>query len=184
MKVLIIFGTVEGQTRKIGKFAADRLRKLGHEVSLVDAAEKFADVSLEGVDTVILAASVHERRHPKPFEVLLAAQSAELNALDTLLLSISLSAAFPEGLEEAMDYLVEMKMRTGIEPTAEALVAGAVKTGSYDYFASQVLRHVVLRGRDYDPSQGEHEFTDWDALAVTIDDFVGLERSDVRDKDQ
>ena len=65
-----------------------------------------------------------------------------------------------------------MKMRTGFTPDAELLVAGAVRSNNYDYFTTQVIRHVVLRDRDYDPSLGEHEFTDWPALTSKISDFV------------
>jgi menaquinone-dependent protoporphyrinogen oxidase len=172
MTVLIIFATVEGQTRKIAQFADEEVRKAGHDVVLVDASDKRAAVSFDGIDKVILAAPVHERRHPATFEAFLAANRHMLEHCDTLVISVSLSAAFPEGLEEAADYVTEMKMRTGFSPDAEALVAGAVKSSSYDYFAAQVMRHVVLRGRDYDPSQGDREFTDWNALAATLSKFL------------
>jgi len=168
MAVLIIFATIEGHTGKVARFAEDEVRKAGQEAVLVDAADQTATVSFEGIDKVILAAPVHERRHPKEFEMLLAAERRELEARKTLLISVSLSAAFPEGLEEAGEYVVEMKMRTGFTPDAEALVAGAVSSSRYDYFASQVVRHIVLRGRDYDPAAGEREFTDWDALRTEI----------------
>ena len=39
-------------------------------------------------------------------------------------------------------------MRTGFDPTQETLVAGAVRLGSYDYFQSQIVRHVALKGHD------------------------------------
>ncbi|SDY57801.1 flavodoxin domain-containing protein [Citreimonas salinaria] len=175
MAILIAFGTVEGQTGKIARFAEGKVREAGLEAVLFDTANKTAPVSFDGVDKVILAAPVHERRHPVPFEIFIAAHREALAARRTLLLSVSLSAAFPEGLAEADDYLIEMKMRTQFTPDAEALVAGAVQTRKYDYFATQVVRHVVLRDRGYDPSKGEHEFTDWDALAATLDDFLALE---------
>ena len=177
MTVLILFESVEGQTRKIARFAEKEIRKAGQDVVLVDAADRTAPVSFEGVDKVILAASVHERRHPKAFEVFLAASRNELEALRTLLISVSLSAAFPDGLEDAQDYLTELKMRTRFTPDFEALVAGAVRTSRYDYFATQVVRHVVLRGRDYDPGDGEHEFTDWNALAKTLSAFLATDAS-------
>ncbi|WP_299847344.1 flavodoxin domain-containing protein [uncultured Roseovarius sp.] len=174
MKVLIIFATIEGQTGKIVRFLADEIRAAGHEVELVDAADKTVPVSFDGVDKVILAASVHERRHPKPFEVFLAAQQEQLEALETLLISVSLMAAFPDTLDEAQEFVTEMKMRTGFTPGSEALVAGAVRTGSYDYFASQVLRHVVLKGHEYDLGQGDHEFTEWEGLKGTLSEFMGV----------
>ena len=122
---------------------------------------------------MILAGSVHERRHPRPFEVFLAAKRAEIEACDSLLISVSLSAAFPEGMEEAADYVTEMKSRTGVTPGAELLVAGAVQPSSYDYFATQVVKYVVLRDHQQVRPDEPHEFTDWEALAQGLDAFVG-----------
>lgn len=173
MTVLIVYATEEGQTARIARFVEAELRKASYAARVVDAMDEEMEINLDGIDTVILAAPVHERRHPKPFERVLATHRDALGCRRTLLLSVSLSAAFPEGLEEADDYLIEMKMRTRFTPDAEALVAGAVRISEYDYFASQVVRHVVLRDRDYDPTKGEHEFTDWDALRKTLSVFLG-----------
>lgn len=172
MNVLIIFATVEGQSAKVARFLAEQARNAGHEVALFDAADPAAPPSLSEFEKVILAAPVHQRRHPQEFETLLAARRDELAATETLMISVSLSAAFPEGLEEAAEYLTEMKMRTGFTPDAEMLVAGAIRTSRYDYFATQVVRHVVLRDRDVDVEDGEHEFTDWDALAARLAEFL------------
>ena len=172
MTVMIAFATIEGQTGKIARFVESEVREAGQGVVVFDVSDETGSVSFDDVDKVILAASVHERRHPKPFEVFLASQRQELRSRKTLLISVSLSAAFEDGFEEANEYVVEMKMRTGFTPDAEALVAGAVRSGSYDYFQSQVVRHVVLRDHDYDPGESEHEFTDWKALASEIADFL------------
>lgn len=174
MKVLIIYATVEGQTGKIARFAADHIRELGHEVLLADADEP-SEIAFDGVDAVILAGPVHQRRHPKTFEALIKASKTDLEQRRTLLMSVSLSAAFPEGLGEARDYLIEMEMRTGFKPDTEMLVAGAVRISQYDYFATQVVRHVVLRGRDHDLSAGEHEFTDWQAVSAALSKFLEQE---------
>lgn len=171
MKVLILYGSVEGQTAKIARFVKEKVEGLGHEAALINADDP-VPVPFEGVDAVVLAAPVHQRRHPATFEALLSARKADLAARKVLMLSVSLNAAFPEGREEAEDYLLEMKMRTGVEPDAELLVAGAVRTGEYDYFAKQVVQYVVMRGRDYDRQAEVHEFTDWDALAGAVDGFL------------
>jgi menaquinone-dependent protoporphyrinogen oxidase len=144
---------------------------LKHDAVLVDSA-KPDGAALAGADAVILAASVHQRRHPAAFETWVSASVEQLKPLKSLLISVSLSAAFPEGLEEARDYLTEMKMRTGFEPDAELLVAGAVRLDRYDYFATQVIRHVVLRGRKLDPDIKQHEFTDWTALKTGFHQFL------------
>lgn len=172
MDIVVLFETGEGQTRKIAEFIADQIRGLGHKVTLVDTSDKMANLSLGSADRVILAAPVHERRHPKTFEVAVSAAKQDLAKRRTLMVSVSLKAAFPEGLDEAQDYLTEMEMRTGFEPTQEALVAGAVRTGSYDYFQSQIVRHVALQGHNVELTDGVQEFTDWGTLADTVTSFL------------
>lgn len=172
MTVLIAFATVEGQTGKIARFVESEIRTAGHDAVVLDLSDQTERVSFDGIDRAILAAPVHERRHPQAFEVFLAGRRADLETMPTLLISVSLSAAFEDGMEEANDYVVEMKMRTGFEPDVELVVAGAVRSASYDYFQSEVVRHVVLRDRDYDPGESEHEFTDWRMLSSAVADFL------------
>lgn len=172
MPVLILFASIEGQTRKIAQFIEAQVSGLGHKTKLVDVSDKMAEVDFEGFDTVILAAPVHERRHPASFELLLTASRADLAARRTLMISVSLGAAFPKLMEEAEEYLIEMKLRTGLKPDAEALVAGAVRPSSYGYYETEILRHAILRHQRIDPSTQECEFTDWDALAAVVAEFV------------
>lgn len=172
MSVLVVFETVEGQTHKIAGFVRDQALNAGLSAVMFNTADETKAVSFDGIEKVILAAPVHERRHPRAFENFVATNLNELTARDTLLISISLKAAFPDGLEEAKDFLIEMEMRTGFTPDAEALVAGAVRTKSYDYFTTMIVQHVVLKGQDYNLEGGEREFTDWEALATTVTVFL------------
>ncbi len=172
MEILIVFETVEGQTRKISDFVAQRIRAAGHSVRQFNTQDRLEPISFSGIDRVVLAAPVHERRHPKSFEVFVSASRDELRARKTLLISVSLKAAFPEGLEDAQDYLTEMEMRTDFKPNKEILAAGAVRTSSYGYFESQVVQNVVLGDRNVDLVDGVCEFTDWDALGTEIDMFL------------
>lgn len=172
MKIVVLFETGEGQTHKIADFIAGQIREAGHMVTVVDTSDNMVSLSLDDADKVILTAPVHERRHPMAFEVAVGAAKQDLAKRPTLMVSVSLKAAFADGLEEAQDYLTEMAMRTGFQPTQTALVAGAVRTGSYDYYQSQIVQHVVLDGHDVELTNGVKEFTDWDALAETVGSFL------------
>lgn len=172
MNTLILYESLEGHTAAVAKHVAKRLTDAGHTPTHVDTSDETVQISFNGVDRVILAAPVHERRHPRGFEVALAASTADIMAQPTLLLSVSLSAAFADGLDEAEDYIDELLMRTGFTPTQRLAVAGAVQPGSYDYFESQVLHHIVLHNRDYAPSPDGDVFTDWDALDKAVDGFM------------
>jgi menaquinone-dependent protoporphyrinogen oxidase len=171
MHILVLYATVEGQTGKIAEFVAKRLTDSGHTVATVNA-ETSDPISVRGFDGVVLAGSVHQRRHSDRFEAVLRRHRDTLARMNTLMLSVSLSAAFAEGREEAQDFLTEMQMRTGFTPTDALLVAGAVRNDAYDAFSRTVIRNVVLRGRDIDLTQHRHEFTDWKALSAKIDDFM------------
>ncbi len=172
MSVLIAYESVEGQTAKIAKFIEALAQDEGYQVQLVNTSDRLASVSFEDVDTVILAASVHERRHPKMFETFLATETKAFESRRTLMISVSMSAAFPDGLEEAQEYLDEMKMRTQLNSDVDLLVAGAIRSKNYGYYETQVLKHVVLRGQGFDASIKEHEFTDWSELEDRVSAFL------------
>jgi hypothetical protein len=61
MRVLIVFSTTEGHTRKLAQFAAARLTSLGHQVQVHDAAQSDAP-DPAGLDCALLFASVHVGR--------------------------------------------------------------------------------------------------------------------------
>lgn len=172
MTVLVAYGAVEGQSAKIAHFVKGIAKEAGLETRLLDTGKMMGDVSLEGVDKVVLVASVHERRHPKSFETFIEVQREALGARKSLMLSVSLKAASPEGQEEAQDYLAEMLLRTFFKPDVTALVAGAVRPDSYDYFEKEIIRHVVLKDRNVDPRDGIQEFTDWAALEAVLTAFL------------
>jgi menaquinone-dependent protoporphyrinogen oxidase len=177
MELLIIYETVEGQTRKVVDAVEQQIRAEGHGVRLFNTSNRLAPISFEGVDKVILAAPVHERRHPQGFEVLVSASGEELQALQTMIISVSLKAAFADGLEEAQEYLNEMEMRTRFKPNRELLLAGAVRASSYGYFESQIVQNVLLDGREVDLVDGVREFTDWDKLRAEISGFLSMKPS-------
>ncbi|NOC47056.1 flavodoxin domain-containing protein [Ruegeria sp. HKCCD7559] len=173
MTVLIVFATVEGQTEKIARFISGVAKNAGFNTKLINTDEMPGHVSIDDVVKVVLLAPVHERRHPESFEAFVASNRDTLRKRKSLVLSIGLKAAFASGREEARDYLNEMLMRTGFEPSATALVAGAVKPENYGYFEREILKHVVLLGRKIDPQDGVREFTDWDELTSIVIDFLG-----------
>ncbi len=173
MTVLIAFATVEGQTAKVARFITDLAKNAGFNTKLINTDEMPSHVSLDDALKVVLLAPVHERRHPNSFETFIASNRDALMKRKSLVLSVGLKAAFASGREEARDYLDEMLLRTGFEPNATALIAGAVRPENYGYFEREILKHVVLLGRKIDPREGAREFTDWDELKSIVIDFLG-----------
>lgn len=57
MKILIGYGTTEGQTRKIAEWTANRVRQRDCEVELRDSAALVSDLDLTAFDAFIVAGS-------------------------------------------------------------------------------------------------------------------------------
>ena len=139
MKILVAYGTSEGQTRKIAEAVAARVNELRHDAHLYDTAGNPAGLHADSYDKIIVAGSVHQQRHQESVEVFVTAKLAELQKRPTLFLSVSLSAAFSEGMPEAQSYLDAFLKGTGWKPTQSLLVAGALRYAEYDYFKEQII---------------------------------------------
>jgi menaquinone-dependent protoporphyrinogen oxidase len=174
MRILVAFGTSEGQTQKIAEAVAARLHGLGHDAHVFDTAGSPAGLDVDSYDKIIVAGSVHQKRHQESVEDFVTAKLRELQKnKSTLFLSVSLSAAFSEGLAEAQSYVDAFLTSTGWKPAQSLLVGGALQYTEYDYFQQQVIEHIVLKGHKVEGPKVDLEFTNWASLFRAIDSFVG-----------
>ncbi|MEX0344712.1 MAG: flavodoxin domain-containing protein [Rhizobiaceae bacterium] len=173
MNLLIAYATTEGQTEKIARRIGSDLSGAGHEVHFCNVSEVAGGASPSDVDRVIVAGSVHSANHQKDLEMYVFANRDQLNAMPTLFLSVSLAAAFVDNREDAERYVDTFKEKTGWEPTAHSLVAGAVKPDYYDWFEESALMEGDLASHISTDLTQEYEFTDWEALNRSVSDFVG-----------
>jgi len=174
MKVLIAYATTEGQTMKIAETIAIHVRELGHVVELIDTDRVRRDFHVDDFNSIIVAASVHQHDHQDAIELFVVASRAVLNAKPIMFLSVSLSAAFDEGRGEAQNYIAKFIQKTGWTPSISLPVAGALRNEGYDYYQQQILEHIVLKNREVDRPERDHEFTDWKGLMETVEDFLKI----------
>ena len=170
MNIVIIYGSTEGQTRKIAEWAVGRLNDMGHEARALDSRRRMADLDLGAHDAVILAGSVHERLHQETLSNFVIAHREQLREKPTMLISVSLSVAFEDGRPEAQRYVDEFIRYTGFSPNRVSLTAGALRFAEYDHFMNQIVEHVVLAEREQ--IREDREFTDWAALGADIEAFA------------
>ncbi len=172
MKILILYGTTEGQTHKIAEFAAERLRAHGDEVSLIDASAGQAP-DPAAFNAAILAASIHVGQYQKPVIAYARAHASALNAMPSMFLSVSLAAAGTDqedldGIAKcAADFLAE----TGWQKAEIHHIAGAFRFSEYDFFKAWVMR-LIARSKKVKLKPGEDlELTDWEALGGLVEAF-------------
>lgn len=163
MRVLIVYGTIEGQTRKIAEYIAQILGEGGHVVDLRDAAAIPPDADLGPVDAFIAGGSVHQGRHPAALRHFVKAHRGTLQQLPSGFFSVSMAAMMPDEEHQAQSrtYVDEFCAETGWTPAVTVMVAGALRYSQYDFFKRFVMKLIAReQGGDTDTSR-DYEYTDW-----------------------
>lgn len=168
MKLLALYATSEGQTRKIAEYAAGRLRRRDHDVLLADAATEAGRLDLSAFDAAILASRVRAGRHHRAIISFVRHNRPLLTAMDTAFLSVSMSAAHRRAEDSAQlsQYRKDFIRRTGWEPRAYHDVAGARLYARHNRLTRWVLG--LVDHHQFDTSK-DHEFTDWLDLRTFVD---------------
>lgn len=174
-KILIPYGTTEGQTARIADYIADVLRAHGHVAETLDL--KHADHDLPtGYDGVIVGASIHAGKHEGYVADFVRRNLATLENLHAALFSVSLSAhADPE---EAQKYVSEFQDATGWHPAKVALFGGALLYTEYGFLKRMMMKRIVGGQGSADTHTGrDYIYTEWDGVRRFAEEFVaGFER--------
>lgn len=173
-RFLILYATVEGQTRKIAAFIADHLKKRRNEAVLVDAVDAPADLDPASFDAVIVASPVHMDRHHGAVVHFAKTHAAVLQKRPAAFISVSLHAISdePEDREAMRQYADNFSRDAAWIPHAVHYAAGALKFTAYDFFKRLAARRVAKEQGFATRLKDDYEFTDWTALTRFIDEFV------------
>lgn len=177
-RVLLLYGSTEGQTATIAERIADVLADSGHEPTLVHAKHLPDGFSLGDYDAAIVGASIHAGKHQKYVTKFVKNHAAELNEMPSAFYSVSLTAA--TGTQEAWDTAREMLenflAETGWEPDATAVVPGALKYSEYGVLKKFLMKRIAKKSGGGTDTSRDYEYTDWDEVqefASTFGESLG-----------
>jgi menaquinone-dependent protoporphyrinogen oxidase len=162
-RILVVFHTSEGQTRRITDRVSGVLRDLGDSV---DVHEVDSAPAPDAYDGVIVGDSIHAQHHSKALTRYLRDHVAALNAGPAALFQVSLTSANPdeEHTATAQGLVHELLERTGFDPAMVGLFAGALVYTQYGWFKRRVMRAIVKRDVDDTDMTRDYEYTDWPAV--------------------
>ena len=172
MNVLIVYGTTEGQTRKIAEWTARHVRERGHQIEVRDSAAPASGSDLETFHAFIIAASVHQRYHQETITNFVVAHRELLTSRPSVFISVSLSAVLEGGRTEAQEYVDRFVYVTRWQPRMTLLLGGALRFTEYDYFQEQIIKFIVMKRGAVSSKGGDREFTDWNTLASFVNGFL------------
>jgi len=186
MKLLLLYGTTEGQTQKVARFMAEHLAEQGHQTLLLNAMEASASngsakngtLAAQGIDRVIIAASLHAGRYQSPVIHFVREHLSEINARPNAFISVSLAAAShdDDDIDGLKQCIAEFTHQTGWTPQRIHHVAGAFRYTSYDFLKRWAMKYIAYRKGAPTDTRRDYELTDWADLAQFADTFVQAAR--------
>ncbi|CAN5197521.1 menaquinone-dependent protoporphyrinogen IX dehydrogenase [soil metagenome] len=174
MKLLVLYGTTEGQTRKIAHFIETEAELQGWKATVYNLTEE--TVILAGYDAVMVASSIHMGKYQAAVADYAIKNASALNKLPSAFVSVSLTAAGNDEdswkeLHELTDHFLK---HCGWIPTETTQVAGALKYTQYDWFKKQLLRMIAKSSGGSVDTSIDHEYTNWEEVKTFVKGFLPL----------
>ena len=169
-RVLVVYGSTDGQTRRIAERMAAVLVSQGPEVQTVDSAAAPADIAPGDFDAALVLGSVRMGKHQQALADFVRKFRLELDAIPNAFISVSLSAARnkPSAQREVAKTFQHFVTRTGWRPNARLAIAGALPYSRYTLRIRLVMKLISwMTGGDTDTSR-DYEYTDWEL----VEDFA------------
>jgi menaquinone-dependent protoporphyrinogen oxidase len=171
-KILLTYGTTEGQTAKIADFVRDVLTGRGCEVTLRDIHDTDGQ-ALAAYDGVVVGSSVHRGHHDRNVVAFVERHRDALSAVPSAFFSVSLAAHGDAA--EAGAYVEEFERATGWRPDRTALFGGALLYTQYGFVKRHMMRRIA---RDKPGDLGtdtsrDYVYTEWDGVRRFAEDFAG-----------
>lgn len=174
-KILIIYDTVEGQTKKISEFIWEKLRAQNFVVTL--ATPKEMTGSLEHYDGVIVGAPVHIQKYPKSLRKWVAQNSNILTKKPSAFFSVCLGILQKDNqevqLEErriAESFLVD----SGWTPSMINIFGGCLAYTKYNWITKMAMKWIAKKAGGSLDTTKDHEYTDWNEVREFVLDFSKL----------
>jgi menaquinone-dependent protoporphyrinogen oxidase len=171
-RILLIYDTTEGQTRKVMQSIAERMTLAGADTDVVRVGA--FEPAVADYDGILVAGSVHAGRYQKPLVKWVKAHAREFGGRPSAFISVSLAVLHKDKARAAadLDAIVERFCAdTGWRPGAVKHVAGALLYTRYNIFKRWIMKRIVAAaGGDVDTSK-DYEYTDWIDLRAFADQF-------------
>ena len=166
MKVLIAFGTSEGQTAKISEFMAKELRALGHQVTIFEPGSD-PNIDAKSFVGIIVGAPVHGGQFPKSLRQWVIKNRDSLTERPTAFFSVCLGILQKENAKVLADekrIVTEFLMSANWHPSEWAIFAGALAYSKYGWIKKRIMRSIARKAGTETQIDRDYEYTDWEEV--------------------
>ena len=174
MKLLVVFGTLEGQTEKIAHYLSNIFQNRGYTVETQHGAKISDDFEIEEFDAVVVGVSIHMSKYPAYINKFANKYHQRLNTIPSAFFTVCMAIDSKRTVthEEAKRYGEKFLAETGWRPKYIDTFAGAVKYTQYNFITRFIMKIIARREGGSTDTSRDHEYTDWEAVARFADRFM------------
>jgi menaquinone-dependent protoporphyrinogen oxidase len=165
-RILILYGTADGQTAKIAQRLEAGIAAAGATAAVQSVVHQRYGLALAGYDAVIVAAPMRFGKYNEGVVEFVKQNAAMLSKLPNAFVAVSMSAARdnPRAKHEVVASIERFTKVTGWKPDRAFPVAGALLYTKYPLVTRWMMWLVSkMVGGDTDTSR-DYEYTDWGAV--------------------
>ncbi|MBT1070525.1 menaquinone-dependent protoporphyrinogen IX dehydrogenase [Pelotalea chapellei] len=163
-KVLIIYSTTDGQTRKICHRLQQLIEQQGHQVTAVSIQEE-PEIDVAAFDKIVIGASIRYGKHSPQIVSFIEKNRQLLESKPNAFFSVNVVARKAEKSKpEQNPYLQKFLKRISWKPRELAVFAGKIDYPSYSFIDRFMIRLIMWMTKGPTDPNAIVEFTDWEQV--------------------
>jgi menaquinone-dependent protoporphyrinogen oxidase len=160
-RILIIYSTTDGHTRKICRHLRQVIEQQDHQVTLMSIDDK-PNVDLESFDKIVIGASIRYGKHSKQVYEYIKRNEQILDSRPNAFFSVNVVARKPEKNQpETNPYLKKFLKQISWQPKEVAVFAGKIDYQMYNFRDRQIIRLIMWMTKGPTDPETVVEFTNW-----------------------
>jgi menaquinone-dependent protoporphyrinogen oxidase len=160
-RILIIYSTTDGHTRKICRHLRQVIEQQDHQVTLMSIDDK-PNVDLESFDKIVIGASIRYGKHSKQVYEYIKRNAQILDSRPNAFFSVNVVARKPEKNQpETNPYLKKFLKQISWQPKEVAVFAGKIDYQMYNFRDRQIIRLIMWMTKGPTDPETVVEFTNW-----------------------
>jgi menaquinone-dependent protoporphyrinogen oxidase len=157
-KILLIYASVDGQTKKISNYLSGKLNN--SDITVIDIEE--FDKSPEDYDVIVLGSSIRYGVHQKSMIEFIQKHQSTLDSKKTAFFSVNLVARKPEKNQpDTNPYVIKFFKSISWRPTMTEVFAGKLDYKKYPFFDRIMIQFIMWMTKGPTDSNTKIEYTDW-----------------------
>ena len=172
-RILVLYATKQGQTRKIAETIADDLRLQNHTVDAFDTESVPGDLKVRDYDGVIAGAPIHMSGYPRHFRKFISKNAWAITLVPNRFFTVCMAVL--ENNDETKNALKNIQEKLFIEtrwlPDRHVIFAGALAYTKYNWFIKWAMKRIARKAGGATDTTRDYEYTDWTQVHRFAQDF-------------